>query len=126
MVEVILLQIPPLVREVLWVCAAYHCDCIVYVEHVLLHSLILALLDLIQGPYHGIIVTLVTKCLLHVHQQVQHGDILALIQHAGPFVGVPTETGKNMGAHAGLIILLKKGVHIEAPQCVHHLHPWIC
>ena len=96
-----------------------------YVEHVLLHSLVLPLLDLTQSPYHGIIVALVTECLLHVHQQVPHGDILALIQHAGPFARVPTETGKNVGAHAGLIILLKKGIHIIVPECVCHLHLWI-
>ena len=96
-----------------------------YTEHVLLHSLVLPLLDLIQSPYHGIIVALVTKCLLHVHQQVPHGDILALIQRAGPFAGVPTETGKDGGAHAGLIILLKKCVHIKVPECVHHLGSWI-
>ena len=125
MVEVILLQILPLVREVLWVCAVYHRDHIVYAENVLLHSLILPLLDLIQSPYHGIIVTLVTKCLLHVHQQVLHRDILALIQRVGPFSRVPTETGENVGVHAGLIILLEKGIHIKVPECVHHLHPWI-
>ena len=125
MVEAILLQIPPLVREALQVCVAYHHDSVMYAEHVLLHSLVLPLLDLIQSPYHGIIVTLVTECLLHVHQQVPHGDILTLIQHASPFAGVPMETGENVGAHAGLIILLEKGIHIEAPECVRHLHPWI-
>ena len=96
-----------------------------YTEHVLLHSLILLLLSLIQGPYHGIIVMLVTKRLLHVQQQVLHGDIFALIQCVGPFARVPMETGKNMRAHACLIILLKEGIHIEPPECVHHLHPWI-
>ena len=60
MIEAILLQILPLVREVLQVCMAYHSDCIMYVEHVLLYSLFLPLLDLIQSPYHGIIVMLVT------------------------------------------------------------------
>ena len=88
-------------------------------------SLVLPLLDLIQSPYHGIIVALVTECLLHVHQQVQHGDILALIQCAGPFAGVPMETGENVRAHAGLIILLNKVIHTEAPECVRHLCPWI-
>ena len=125
MVEVILLQILPPVREVLRVCMMYHCNCLMYVEHVLLHSLIVPLLDLIQSPYHGIIVALVTKHLLHVHQQVLHGDILALIQHAGPFAGIPTETGKDVGAHAGLIILLEKGIYTKVPECVHHLGPWI-
>ena len=96
-----------------------------YVEHVLLHSLILLLLDLIQGPYHGIVVAFVTECLLHVHQQVLHGDILAFIQCVSPFTGVPTETGKNVRAHACLIILLQKGVHIKPPECVCHLRPWI-
>ena len=91
MVEAILLQIPPPVREALWVCAANHHDGVMYAEHVLLHGLVLPLLDLIQGPYHRIIVTLVTECLLHVHQQVLHRDILAFIQHAGPFTGVPKE-----------------------------------
>ena len=35
------------------------------------------------------------------------------------------ETGEDVGAHTGLIILLKEGVHIEAPECVRHLSPWI-
>ena len=68
-----------------------------YAEHVLLHSLVVPLLDLIQSPYHGIIVVLVTECLLHVHQQVLHGDIFALVQRVGPFAGVPMETGKDVG-----------------------------
>ena len=97
MVEVILLQVPSPIWEMLWVGAAYHHDCIMYVEHVLLHSLILPLLDLIQGPYHGIIVTLVTECLLHVHQQVPHGDILAFIQCVGPFLGYPWRLAKMWG-----------------------------
>ena len=113
MVEAILLQISPPVREAVQVCMAYHCDCLMYAEHVLLHSLIVSLLDLIQSPYHGIIVALVTECLLHVHQQVPHGDILALIQRAGPFGRVPMETGEDVGAHAGLIILLEEGIHIK-------------
>ena len=62
-VEAILLQIPPPVREALWVCVAYHCDRVMYAKHVLLHSLILPLLDLIQSPYHGITVALVIKYL---------------------------------------------------------------
>ena len=102
-----------------------HRNGIMYAEHVLLHCLVLPLLDLIQGPYHGIVVAHVTKCLLHVHQQVLHRDILAFIQCAGPFTRVPMETGKNMRVHAGLIILLEEGIHIEPPKCVHHLHPWI-
>ena len=125
MVEAILLQIPTPVREALWLRVVYHRDHVMYAEHVLLHGLVPPLLDLIQSPYHGIVVTLVTKCLLHVHQQVLHGDILALIQHAGSFARVPMETGKDVGAHAGLIMLLKKGIHIEAPEHVHHLGPWI-
>ena len=96
-----------------------------YVEHVLLHGLVLLLLDLIQGPYHGIIVALVTKHLLYVYQQVLHRDILAIIQCAGPFTRVPMETGKNMRAHAGLIILLEEGIHVKLSECVCHLHPWI-
>ena len=123
MVEAILLQIPPPVREAFWVHTAYHHNCIMYAEHVFLHSLILPLLNLIQSPYHGIIVVLVTKCLLHVHQQIPHGDILALIQCVGPFARVPTETGKNVRVHAGLIILLKKGIHIEVPVRVCHSAP---
>ena len=125
MVEVILLQSPPPIREALWIHAAYHHDRIMYVEHVLLHSLVLLLLDLIQGPYHGIIITLTTEHLLHVHQQVPHRDILAFIQHVSPFTGVPTETGKDVRVHACLIILLKEGINIEPPECIHHLHPWI-
>ena len=125
MVEVVLLQIPPSIRKVLWVCTVNHCDSIMYAEHVFLHSFILLLLNLIQCPYHGIVVMLVTKCLLHVHQQVLHRDILAFIQHTGPFTGVPTETGKNMRAHACLIILLKEGIHIKLPVCVCQFCPWI-
>ena len=116
MIEAILLQIPPSVREVLWVCVAYYGNCLVYVEHVLLHHLVVPLLDFIQSPYHGIIVALVTECLLHVHQQVPHRDIFALIQCAGPFARLPTETGEDMGAHTGLIILLEEGIHIKAPE----------
>ena len=121
MVEAILLQTSSLIREALRVHAANHCNHVMYAEHVLLHCLILLLLDLIQGPYHGTVIALVTKCPLHVHQQVLHGDI----QHAGPFAGVPMETGKDVGAHACLIILLKEGIHIELPECVRHLGPWI-
>ena len=125
MIEAILLQIPSPIRKVFLVCTANHHDSIVYVEHVLLHGLILLLLDLIQCPYHSIIVALVTEHLLHVHQQVQHRDILAFIQCVGPFTRVPMETGKNVRAHACLIILLEEGIHIEAPECVHHLCPRI-
>ena len=125
MVEVVLLQIPPLIRKVLQVHMANHRDCIVYAEHVLLHHLVLLLLNLIQCPYHGIIVTFVTKHLLHVNQQVLHRDILAFIQGVGPFTRVPTETGKDMRVHTGIIILLKEGIHIELPECVHHFHSWI-
>ena len=113
MVEAILLQISPLIREVLRVCMVNHRDSVMYVEHVLLYGLVLLLLDLIQGPYHGIIVTLITECLLHVHQQVLHGGILAFIQCGGPFTMVPMETGKNVRVHACLIILLKEGIHID-------------
>ena len=125
MVEAILLQIPPPVREALWVHETYHCDHLMYAEHVLLYSFIVPLLDLIQSPYHGIIVTLFTECLLHVHQQVPQRDIFTLVQHADPLAGIPTETGEDVGAHAGLIILLEKGIYIKAPECVHHLSPWI-
>ena len=125
MVEAILLQISPLIREALRVHVANHCNHVVYAKHVLLHSFILLLLDLVQGPYHGIIIALVTKCLLHVHQQVPHGDILAFIQLAGPFARVPMETGKDVGVHACLIILLEEGIHIKPPECVCHLCPWI-
>ena len=118
MVEAILLQIPSPVREVLRVRAVNHCDCIVYVEHVLLHCLILLLLDLIQGPYHGIIITLVTECLLHVHQLALHGDILAFIQRAGQLARVPMENGKDVRAHACLIILLKEAIYIKPSKCV--------
>ena len=96
-----------------------------YVKHVLLHRLVIPLLDLIQSPYHGIVVTLVAKYPLHVHQQVPHRDVFAFIQCAGPFTRVPTETGEDVGAHTGLIILLKKGIYIEVLERVHHLHPWI-
>ena len=62
-------------------------------------SFILLLLNLIQHPYHDIIVMFVTKHLLHVHQQVLHRDILAFIQGVGPFTGLPVETGKDMRPH---------------------------
>ena len=125
MVEVILLQIPSPIREALWVLVANHSDRVVYAEHVLLHHLVLLLLDFIQGPYHGIVVALVTECLLHVHQQILHRDTLAFIQHVSPLPSVPTETGKDVRVHACLIILLEEGIHIEPPECVHHLCPWI-
>ena len=35
------------------------------------------------------------------------------------------ETGKDVGVHTSLIILLKEGIYIEAPERVHHLCPWI-
>ena len=125
MVEAVLLQIPPSIRKALWVRMANHHYGIVYVEHVLLHSLVLLLLNLIQCPYHGIIVAFVTKCLLHVHQQVLHRDILAFIQGVGPFTRVPVETGKDMRVHTGLIILLKEGIHIKLPECIRYFHSWI-
>ena len=96
-----------------------------YVKHVLLHHLFIPLLDLIQHSYHGIIVTLFAKCPFHVHQQVLHRDVFAFIQCVGPFTQGSMETGRDVGAHAGLIILLKKGIYIEVPKRVHHLHPWI-
>ena len=120
MVEAVLLQIPPSIRKALQVHVVNHRNGIMYAEHVLLHGLILLLLNLIQCPYHGIVVALVTKCLLHVHQQVLHGDILAFVQCAGSFAMVLVETSKNVRAHACLIILLKEGVHIELPECVCH------
>ena len=95
MVEAVLLQIPPSIRKALQVRVANHPNSVMYAKHVLLHSLILLLLNLIQCPYHGIIVPFVTKCLLHVRQQVLHRDILAFVQCAGPFTGVPVETGKD-------------------------------
>ena len=125
MIEAVLLQILPPVWEAVWVCSAYYRNCLMYAKHVLLHHLVIPLLDLIQSPYHGIIVTLVAKCPLHVHQQVPHRDVFAFIQHAGPFTQVPMETGEDVEAHTGLIILLKKGIYIKAPECVHHLCPWI-
>ena len=121
MIEAILLQILLPVR----VRSAYHHNCLVYAKHIILHHLVIPLLDLIQSPYHGIIVVLVAECPLHVHQQVPHRDVLALIQHVGPFAWVPKEIGKDVGVHTSLIILLEKGMYIEAPECVCHLHPWI-
>ena len=125
MVEAVLLQIPPSIRKGLWVPAVNHHNRIIYAEHVLLQGLILLLLNLIQCPYHGIIVMFVTKHLLHVHQQVLHRDILAFIQGVGPFTRIPVETGKDMRVHSGLIILLKEGVHIKLPECVCHFRFWI-
>ena len=125
MIEVILLQIPPSVQEAVWVRSAYYCNHLVYAKHVLLHHLVIPLLDLIESPYHGIIITLVAECPLHVHQQVPHGDVLALVQHLGPFAWVPMETGEDVGAHASFIILLEEGIYIEAPERVCHLCPWI-
>ena len=60
-----------------------------YVKHVFFHHLIISLLDHIQGPDHGIIVPLVAKCSLHVHQQVPHRDVFAFVQCADPFTRVP-------------------------------------
>ena len=125
MIEAILFQFPPPVWEALWVRLAYHGDRLMNAEHVLLHCLIIPLLNLIQSPYHGIIIVLVAKCLLHVHQQVPHRDVLALIQCVGPFVWVPMEAGEDVGVHISLIILLEEGIYIKAPERVHHLHPWI-
>ena len=125
MIEAILLQILPPVRKALWVCLVYHCNCLMYVKHILLHHLIVPLLDLIQSPYHGIVVMLVAECPLHVHQQVPHRDVLALVECAGLFARVPMETGKDVGVHTSLIILLKEGIYIKVPERVHHLHPWI-
>ena len=96
-----------------------------YAKHILLHHLVVPLLDLIQSPYHGIIVTLIVKFPLHVHQQVPHRDVLTLIQCAGPFTWVPMETGEYVGVHTSLIILLKKSIYIKVPERVCHLHPWI-
>ena len=125
MIEAILLQILPPVQEAVRVCSTYYCNCLVYAKHILLHHLIIPLLDLIQGPYHGIIVMLVAKHPLHVHQQVPHRDVLALVQCVSPFTWVPMETGEDVGAHTSLIILLKKGIYVEAPERVRHLRPWI-
>ena len=70
-------------------------------------------------------VALVAECLLHMHQQVPHRDVLALVQGAGPFAWVPTETGEDVGAHTSFIILLEKGIYIEAPERLCHLRSWI-
>ena len=122
MIEAILLQIPPPDWEALQVHLVYHCHCLMYAKDMLLHHLIIPLL---QSPYHGIIVALVAKCPLHVHQQVLHRDVFALVQYAGPFAWVPTETSEDVGSHTSLIILLEEGVYIKAPECVCHLHPRI-
>ena len=98
-------------------------DHVMYAKHILLHCLILFLLNLVQCSYHGIVVAFVTKCLLHMHQKVLHGDIFAFIQGVGPFTWVPMETGKDMAVHTGLIILLKEGVHIKTLECVYHCTP---
>ena len=125
MIEAILLQILPPVCEMVWVCSAYYGDRLMYAKHVLLHCLVIPLLDLIQGPDHGIIVPLVAKCSLCVHQQVPHRDVLTFVQRAGPFTRIPTKTGEDVGAHTGLIILLQKGIHVEMPERVRHFCPWI-
>ena len=125
MIEAILLQILPPVWEAVRVCSVYYHNRLVYAKHVLLHHLVIPLLDLIQSPYHGIVVTLVAKCPLHVHQQVLHRDVFTFIQCVGPFTRVPTKTGEDVGAHTGLIILLKKGIYVEMPERVRHLRPWI-
>ena len=97
MIKAILLQILLPVWEALRVHLAYHCNHLMYAKHILLHHLIIPLLDLIQSPNHGIIIVLVAECPLHVHQQVPHRDVLALIQHASPFSWVPTETSEDRG-----------------------------
>ena len=94
MVEVVFLQIPHPIRKALRVHMLNHCDSVVYVEHVLLHSFVLLLLDLIQCSYHGIIVALVTKCLLHVYQQVLHRDILAFVHSVAHLPGYPWRLAK--------------------------------
>ena len=97
MVEAILLQILPSIREALWLCTAYHCNHLVSEEHVLLHCLIFPLLDLIESPYHGIIVAPVTKSLLHVHQRVLHGDILPSSSMRAHLMGYPQRLAKMWG-----------------------------
>ena len=97
MIEVILLQIPPPVREALQVRSVYHCNCLMHAKHILLHRLIVPLLDLMQSPYHGNIVTLVAECLLHVHQQVPHREVFVLIQRVGPFARYPWRLAKMWG-----------------------------
>ena len=114
-----------MIRKALRVRAVNYGDRIMYVEHVLLHCLVLFLLNLTQCPYHGIIVVFITEHLLHVHQQVLHRNIFASIQGAGLFTWVPADTGKDMRAHTGLIILLKEGIHIKTPECVRHFRTWI-
>ena len=114
-----------MIRKVLWVRAANYHDCIMYADHVLLHCLIFFLLNLIQCPYHGIVVVFITIHLFHVHQQVLHRDIFAFIEGVGPFTWVPTETGKDMRAHTGFIILLKEGINIKTPECVCYFHTWV-
>ena len=114
-----------MVRKAFRVHMANYCNCIVYAEHVLLHCLILFLLNLIQCPYHGIVVAFITKRLFHVHQQVLHGDIFAFIEGLGPFTWVPVETGKDMRAHTGFIILLEEGINIKTPECVCYFHTWV-
>ena len=125
MIEAILLQILLPVWEAVRVCSAYYRNCLLYAKHVLLHHLIIPLLDFIQSPNHGIVVTLVAKHPLNVHQQVPHRDVFPFIQHAGSFTQVPRKTDEDVGAHTGLIILLKKGIYIKMPERVHHLHPRI-
>ena len=125
MIEAILLQIPTPFWEAVRVCSVYYCNCLMYAKHILHHHLVIPLLDLIQSLYHSIIIVLVAECPLHVHQQVPHGDVLALIQCAGPFAWVPTETGKDVRAHTSFIILLEEGIYIEAPEHVCHLCPRI-
>ena len=125
MIEAILLQISPPVWEAVQVCSVYYHNCLMYAKHVFLHRLVIPLLDLKQSPYHDIVITLVAKCPLHVHQQVPHRDVFTFIQHAGPFTRVPTETGEDVGVHTGLIILLKKGIYVETPEHVRHLCPRI-
>ena len=46
-------------------------------------------------PYHGIVIMLVAKCPLHVHQQVLHRDVFTF------------------------------GIYIKMPECACHLHPQI-
>ena len=114
-----------MIRKALWVRTVNYRNHIMYVEHVFLHCLILFLLNLKQCPYHGIIVTFITKCFFHVHQQVLHRDIFSFIEGASPFSWVPTETGKDMRAHTGFVILLKEGINIKMPECVCYLCTWV-
>ena len=70
MVELILCQVLTLISYSIWVHTADHCHSLMYVQHVLLHVLILLLANFIQTPDHGVTIMDVAEHAIHESQQV--------------------------------------------------------